>query len=73
MSLQHHATEITYMLIGKAYQIVFIKVKLKICLVLSGKALEDCEEKQLIRSQYIQLVFGTDFMLYLRKLHSCIA
>ena len=28
---------------------------------------EDCEEKQLIRSQYIQLVFGTDFMLYLRN------
>ena len=39
MSLQHYAIEITYLLIGKAYQIVFIKVKLKICLVLSGKAL----------------------------------
>ena len=62
MSLQHYAIEITYVLIAEAYQVVSIKVKLKICLVLSGKALEDCEEKQLIRNQYIQLVFGTDSM-----------
>ena len=60
MSLQYHATEITYLLIAEAYQIVSIKVKLWICLVLSGKALEDCEEEQLIRNKYIQLVFGTD-------------
>jgi len=32
-----------------------------------------CEEEQSFWKLYIQLVFGTNFMLCLRKLHSCIA
>ena len=30
-----------------------------------------CEEEQSFWKLYIQMVFGTNFMLYLRKLHSC--
>ena len=34
------------------------------------KVLEGCEEEQSFWKLYIQMVFGTNFMLYLRKLHS---
>ena len=73
MSIKHYAIEATYLLIVEAYQIISINVKLEICLVLSGEALEGCEEEHSFWKLYIQLVFGTNFMLCLRKLHSCIA